>query len=107
MVATQRLVADSKFLDELPVLFDVDPAQIVQEALPLADHLQQAAPAMMVLGMRTKMMIVEMVDPLGEQRHLHLAGAGVGVVAAIGGDELALLRCADQVAKDPLSHGGL
>ena len=55
LVTTQQLVAESKFLDELPVRARRRCVQVRQEAAPLADHLQQPTAAVMVLGVRTKM----------------------------------------------------
>ena len=83
MVATQQLVADSKFLNELPVSLDVRTSQIIQEALSLADHLQQPAAAVMILGVRTKMLVVQIVDPLRQQRHLNARRSGVVVVRSV------------------------
>ena len=86
LVTTQRLVADSKFLNELPVSLDVRTSQIIQEALALADHLQQPAAAVMILGVRTKMLVVQNVDPLRQQRHLDARRSGVVLVCPVLGD---------------------
>src|SRR5262245_43834400 len=78
----RALLADPEAIDELPVPVGVVTLQVVEQSAALADHLEQAAPAVVVLQVGLEMPR-ELVDPVGEQRHLHVGGAGVGVVGAV------------------------
>ena len=72
-----RLMPESKLLDERSVRLQVTSLEIRQQAAPGTHHLEQAAAAVMVLQMGTEV-LGEGVDPLGQERHLHLGRAGVG-----------------------------
>ena len=74
-----RLAADAQLLDDRPVALRVLLPQILEEPAPLADQHQQAAPRVMVLRVGLEV-LGEAVDTLGEERDLHLGGAGVTVV---------------------------
>jgi hypothetical protein len=51
--------------DNRPVPLDVGPLQIVQQAAPLADQLEQPAPRIVVMGVRFQM-VGEVIDPFAE-----------------------------------------
>src|SRR5262249_4109596 len=55
--------------------------EVGEQARPLADHLQQAAAAGVVLLVRPHV-LVELVDASGEQRDLHFRGARVSRLAS-------------------------
>jgi hypothetical protein len=82
--------------DDRAVPLDVVLPDVVQEAAALADQHQQAAPAVVVLLVLLQM-LVEVVDPLGEDRDLDLGRAGVGVVGRCSAmiPALALSICSD------------
>src|SRR3989442_5218295 len=61
------LMPETQLVDELPIAFQVYALQVVQQAAALADHFQEAALPMVVLGVRPEV-IGQAVDPLGEQR---------------------------------------
>src|SRR6516162_7747428 len=65
------LAAQAKALDQLPVALLILLLQIVQQPAPLADHHQQAAAGMEILLVRLEM-IGQVLDALGQQRHLNL-----------------------------------
>ena len=71
------LMPESKLLDERSVRLQVTSLEIRQQAAPGTHHLEQAAAAVMVLQMGTEV-VGEGVDPLGQERHLHLSRPGVG-----------------------------
>jgi hypothetical protein len=76
------LVTQSKLVNQLAIRLEIRAFQVVEVTAALADHLEKAAAAVMILGVRTEV-IVEEIDPFREHRDLHLRGAGVGGVHAI------------------------
>src|SRR5688572_5684030 len=77
-----RLAAEAELGVDGAVALDVDVAQVRLEALALADELQEAPAAVMVLLVHLQV-LVELVDASGEERDLHLGRAGVGLVGAV------------------------
>ena len=73
--------------DEASVALHVLTAQVVEEPAALADHHQQAAPAVVVVLVLPQV-LGEVVDPLGQDGHLDLGGSGVSIVLAVFGDDL-------------------
>src|SRR5438876_12191437 len=63
--------------------------EIVQKPATPADELQQAPPRIVVLRMRAQM-LGEFVDPLRQERDLHLRGAGVGLGRSVRANDLEL-----------------
>jgi len=57
--------------DKAPIPFDVPTAQIIEKSAPLPDHHQQAPPAVVVMFVISEV-LGEVVDLVGEQRHLDL-----------------------------------
>ena len=57
--------------DDRPVPVDVGPLQIVQQAAPLADQLEQPAARVVVMGVRFQM-VGEVIDPFAEDGDLDL-----------------------------------
>src|SRR3982074_3319150 len=76
------LVPESEFLDDPAVSVDVRPLHVVEQASTRTDHLQQAAPAVMVLLVRPEV-IGEVVDALREEGHLHSRRAGIGLMRLV------------------------
>src|SRR3546814_5136726 len=72
------LAAQAHLGDDRAVALDVVLADVVEEPPPLAHQHQQAAPAVVVLLVLLEV-LVQMVDPLGEDRDLDLGAAGVGL----------------------------
>ena len=75
-LANARLITDSQTLDKVTVSLNIVSLQVIQKTASLANHLQQATAGMMVLGMILQMSR-QLIDPLGEQCHLHFRGAGI------------------------------
>jgi len=63
-------VAETQLVDELPIALQVGALQVFQQAPALADHPEEAALPVEVLGVDPEV-IGEAVDPLGEQRDLN------------------------------------
>ena len=63
------------------VTLDVLPLQIGQQTAALADHLQQATLAVLVIAMDLQMLI-QLVDAGGQNGDLDLGRTGVGLVQA-------------------------
>jgi hypothetical protein len=80
----QTAVATSgcQALDELAVPVVVLRLEVIEQPPTLADELQEPPPAVEVLLVRLEV-LGEHVDALGEQRHLHLGRAGIGLVGAV------------------------
>src|SRR5438105_4909813 len=69
-----KLAAQAEPADNGAVTLDVLLHQVVEKAAALADHHQQAAPAVMVLLVRLEV-VRQLKDARGQQRDLHLGGA--------------------------------
>src|SRR5215210_4463209 len=79
-----RLVPETKLLDERSVGRQVASLEIGQQAAASSDHLEQAAAAVMVLQVGPEV-VRQGIDPLGEQCHLYLGRAGIGFVGPVLG----------------------
>src|SRR5690242_17137017 len=86
----QVSAAKSEALDELLVLLGLCGLQVIEELTSLINELHQPATRGMVTLVCGEM-LAESVDPLGEQRHLHFGGPGVGRTAAELREDSALL----------------
>ena len=73
------LVAQFQFLRDRLVTAQVRGLQVIEQAAALADHHQQPAARAVVLLVGLKM-LGQMVDPLRQQRNLHICGTRVFVV---------------------------
>src|SRR5262249_31219792 len=82
------LLADPEPLDQFPVPLPILVLEVVEEAAPGADHLEEAAAGMMVLCERAEV-LGQAFDPLAEKRNLDLGRPGVGRMNPVGGDDLA------------------
>ena len=76
-VCRGALSAEAELLDEGAVALDVLSLQVVEEAPPLADELQEPAPRVVVLRVRPQM-LGQIVDPSGEKGNLHFCRTCVG-----------------------------
>src|SRR6478736_4154548 len=85
----KSLSAKAESLDQRAVALDVDALQVTQEAAALADQEQQATAAVVVVLVLARV-LGEVLDPLGEQRDLHLGGAGVALGGGVLGHDLLL-----------------
>ena len=72
-------MAQAEVGDEGAVALDVSPLEVAQQAAALADHHQQPAAGMVILGMGLKM-LGQVLDPVGQEGNLHLAGTGIGLM---------------------------
>src|SRR5437773_11885073 len=66
-----RLFAQTETIDYRQVAVTVCPAKVGQQAGPVADHLQEAAPTGVVFLVRAHV-LVQLVDACREQGNLHL-----------------------------------
>src|SRR6266511_1572528 len=88
-------MTETELFDELPVLREIGALEILQQAAAAADHAQQAALPVVVLGVDPEV-IREAVDARGEQRYLNPARAGVPAVQPVFPDRRRLVvhrRC--------------
>jgi hypothetical protein len=72
----KNLLAQTKTLDQRTIAVDVLALQVIQHLATLADHLEQAATRVMILGVGLEM-IGKVVDARGQQRDLNFGRAGV------------------------------
>ena len=73
---------EPELINEPAVTCEVGTLEVFEEPPAPADHHQQPAAPVVVLGMIAEM-LRERVDPLGEQRHLHARRAGVARLRAV------------------------
>ena len=85
-----RLLADVQLGDQRTIANDVHLLEVVQQTAALTDHDQQTTAGVVVVLVVLQMVLVEVVDALGQQRDLHLGGTGVALVAAKLLDDLRL-----------------
>src|SRR5436309_9761782 len=88
------LLAEAEALDQGLVPGAVFVPEVAEQAGALADHLEEAPPAGVVLLVELEV-LVELVDPRGEQRDLDLRRAGVGVAPLVLADDLRLAVLGD------------
>jgi hypothetical protein len=62
--------------DDVLVPASIFRLQMIQQLAPLADKLEQAAPGMVILGVRFEM-LRQVDDPLGQKSDLYLGGTGI------------------------------
>src|SRR5438876_11677956 len=82
-------LAQAELFDQRPIALEVGALQVVQKAPPAAHEHEQPAPRVVVFALLAQV-LGEMVDALGQQRDLHLRGAGVLLARAEGDGYLAL-----------------
>ena len=80
------LLSEIQSCQDGTIPLDVLLLQVVEKAPALTDHLEKAATAVMVVLVVGKV-LVEVVDPLGKQRDLHLGGTGITLVEGMLGDD--------------------
>ena len=90
--AAGALAADAELLDDRLVAWLVLALHVIEQLAALRDHLEQAAPRMVVLGVGLEV-LGEVGDALGEDRDLDLGRPRIpGLVGVIGNDSLLALR---------------
>jgi hypothetical protein len=83
------LSADTEFLEHGLVTIRVRVPQVRQQTAAAGHHLQKTPPRRMVLLMRLEV-IVQLGEPLAQQRNLNFRGAGVGLPPLIACNNLLL-----------------
>ena len=90
----KNLLTDAKLGDDGAVALDVVLRHIVQQTAALADHLEQAHTAVIVLLVHLQV-LGELIDALGEDGDLDLRGAGVALMGLVLLDDRGLLILGD------------
>jgi len=75
-------LTDTELRDDRAVTLNIGIFEIVEQIAAVADHLQQAAAGVMVLGMDLQM-LRQLVDPGGQDGNLDLRRAGVLVMQTV------------------------
>ena len=81
------LVAEPEFPNEPAVALHIAAAQVVQQSLPAANHDQHAAPRVVVLPVLAQV-ILHLVDPRRQQRHLHFRRTSVARMNPVSLDDV-------------------
>src|SRR4051812_14830382 len=81
--------AKAQLRDQFGVALAVGLPKIIEKRAALVDEHQQAAPAVIVLGVRLEM-LGQIGDPLGKDRDLHLGRTGIGLAPGIVVDDFLL-----------------
>ena len=76
------LLAQTQLGNDGAVALDILLLEVVEQISSLTNHLQQTAAGVMVLLMNLHM-LGQVVDPLGEDRDLHLCRTGIGLVGSV------------------------
>ena len=87
----QKLLAQTQLSDQGTITVDVLLLQIGQQIAAAADHLEQAAAAVVVMLVGLEM-LGQVVDACGEQRDLNLRRTGVALVQGGLSDDGLLFR---------------
>ena len=86
------LVSETKVRNDFAITFEVCPLEVVEQAATLANHLQQALPAVMVFGVGAEV-IGEVVDVRCKNRYLDLGRTRVARMRAVLFYCRGLLKC--------------
>lgn len=78
----EGLLAQTEFLNNRAVAFDVLCANVIEQVASAANQFQEAAPAGEILGVGFEM-LREMGDALGEERDLYLGRPGVAFMFGV------------------------
>jgi hypothetical protein len=62
-------------------------AEVIKKSPPLANHHQQTATAVVIAFVKAQV-LGQMIDPLGQQRYLHLRRPGIAIAVAELGNDL-------------------
>src|SRR5437868_967264 len=81
-VFLSRLVTQTEVVDELAIAFEIVLTQVFQQTTTLADHHQQTATAMVILGMCAKV-VCQFVDARGKECNLHGGAATIVLVELV------------------------
>src|SRR5699024_11820253 len=84
-----RSTAQAETFDQRPVALDLGLPQVLEQATTLTDQQQQATTRVVVVLVLLEV-FGEVLDPLREQGHLDLWGAGVALVRGVLGNDLLL-----------------
>src|SRR5680860_1874417 len=82
---SEWLSAEAELRDECPVPVDVVAPEVVEQPTTPSDQHEQPTARVMVLLVDLQV-LRQVVDPLREERYLHLRCTGVGFVEAVLGD---------------------
>jgi hypothetical protein len=85
------LVPQPQLLNDLAVGIDVRALQVVEQTATLSVHLEQTTTTMMVVLVGAEM-VVQLLDALGEERHLNTSRAGVSRVRPVFLDGCAFIE---------------
>lgn len=78
------LPAEAELGDQRLVASRFTPAQVTQQSAPLSNQLHEPAARVMVFAVLSQV-VCELLDAFGQQRHLHVGGAGIcGVQPMVG-----------------------
>ena len=71
------------------VLLNIPAFEVIEQAASLRDHLEQSAPRVVIFLVRFEV-LGELVNPIREQRDLHLRRPRVALMRLVSGNDLFL-----------------
>jgi hypothetical protein len=89
---TKGLFAKVQLLQQLVVLWQIMPLQVIEELATAGRHLQKPAARVEVLAVRAEM-LGQVIDPGGEQRDLDFGRTGILLVSFVFCDDFGLNDC--------------
>jgi hypothetical protein len=84
------LFAQPELLNQSAIPVDVLFLEVIQETSPLSHQFDQAPAGVMVFGVNLEM-VGQVTDPLAQNGHLNLSGAGIRVMQAKPVDDVTFL----------------
>jgi len=81
------LAAQTEAADQFVVFLNINAFEVIKHTASLRDHLEQSAPRVMIFFVRFEV-LGELVNPIGEQRDLHLRRPCVALMSLIRRNDL-------------------
>src|SRR4029079_19053282 len=97
------LPPQAELLDAGAVALEVALLQVLQEPAPATDELEHAAARVVIFRVRAQV-LGQLVDAGGEERDLHVRGAGVLAVAAVLADDFLFRFLGEGQVRPPLTR---
>src|SRR6185312_14463445 len=84
-------MTESKLADQPAIPLEVRPLHVVEQPATTTDHFEQSTTTVIVLLVGSEV-VSQIIDALGEERHLYGGGPAVGLVCPVFFDD----RCFDE-----------
>lgn len=91
-VRLKALAAEAQLLQQLVILWQIVPLQIIEELATARSHLEKPAARVEILAVRAQV-LGQVIDASGQERDLDLGRAGILFVSLIFGDDFGFNYC--------------